>query len=676
MHEIIPGLGDLLIVASVSIAVVILFHQLRQPAIAGFLISGALIGPFGLAWIADLERMKLFSEVGVILLMFSLGVEFSISKLSKVKKAFFGVGFSTCALIGSLSFGIFWILGFETKVSLVFGALASMSSTAIVLKILQQRKELLSPHGQVTVATLLFQDLWVIPLMLFLPILAATETFDVGELAQRSGIGVLKTIGIFIGVWLGSRYLVPLFLRLVAKTQMRELFVIAIFLLCLGTAFGTSLLGLSLALGAFLAGLMVSESDYGHQAVADIIPFRDIFIAIFFVSVGCMLDLNFLIKNFEVLLLISAGVLVLKFGVFATATSFFGYESRIAAMTGIFLAQIGEFSIVLADQSLKLDLIPLDYYQYFLSTTLVLMLVTPTLIQLAPKLAPRLSSLDLIPKSLKKEVATHLPKTNDHIEHVIIVGFGLNGRDLAEVLSHLKIPFIGIDINQKTVTEFLSRKVSIIFGDASRTEILEAANLETARMVVIAISDPTWVHSVISSIRRIRPEIHILVRAHYNQEVPQLERSGASDIVVGELETGLEIFARVLKQYDLKPSLIRECVESIHGNQYQQFRQILKDHHLSETLQGWMSTFGMIRHRIHKTSDWIGKSLSDLQLNERWSVLVAGVYRENLGYRMPDSKFVFEENDIVFIVSEGDQIEAIRKNLDSLDQDKENGQGI
>ncbi len=579
MEVFTPSLQDLLIIFAVSTVVVALFHFLRQPALAGFLLSGAIVGPYGFGWIHNLEEVNELAELGIVLLLFSLGVEFSLKSIRSMQRAFFGVGFLQCIFTTLMITFLGYGAGFGWTTSFVWGSILSLSSTAVVLKVLHQRRDIATPHGQVSVAVLLFQDLWIIPLMALLPLLNSGQSFELAD-PENLKVILLKALALILSVFLGAKFVVPTTLRLVARTQIRELFLIVVVLLSTGFAFLTAQLGLSLALGAFIAGVVISESEYGHQAVADIIPFRDLFMAVFFVSIGMLLDFRFFFNHLGLILFVVTAVFILKFGVTATIASILGYPSRLAALVGMILAQIGEFSFVLSNEARRHNLITLDHSQILLSATLVLMALTPLFVRGAPKIAPVLGRFDFFGKLQRKrrqeKDSTTRPIVPELKNHVVVIGYGHNGQTLAAILKKIGVPFTVIEMNHNLYHLGRRRSMPIEFGDASHFELLERAKIENSRMVVIAINDSHSIKRIATKIRQNFPNLKILARCHYIQEAESLEKIGISDLVIGEYEMSIEILARVLQEFDYPLTTIENEIKDLQSEKYRSMRQNLK----------------------------------------------------------------------------------------------------
>ncbi len=558
--------------------VVSIFHYFKQPPISGFIISGALIGPHALGWIKDQELVQLLSEIGVVFLLFSLGIEFSLKTILRLRKAFFLLGGLSCLISAGLVAGIALTFGTTVSKAVVLGALACLSSTAVVLKLLQERRETSSTHGNLAVAVLLFQDLLAVPLVLLLPLLGAKSAEAMPSPALLA-MTIGKILLLVVALIAGARYAVPFILKSLARTQVRELLIIGVSVLSLGSAWISHEIGLSLALGAFIAGLLISESEYGTQAFSDIIPFRDIFIAVFFVSIGMQLDFVFLEQNGLQVLGLAIGIILVKFIAITFVGSLLNYEARISVMVALILAQVGEFSFVLAMKAYSDGLLNATEFQYFLSVSIIVLMITPIMIRMAPHVAPRIADFDVMKKvtgPLRKvpgwpnsnvKSTEAIPKA-ELTNHVIIVGFGLNGQNLAKVLDANSIPFSVIEFNPETVRHWKDRGLSIHFGDASKREVLEHAGLLKSRIVVVAISDSQWVKNVVASIRAIRSDIQVMVRCQYLRDMETLKDSGITDVVIAEIETASRIFARVLFHYGVPEAEIDRHVKEVEEENY------------------------------------------------------------------------------------------------------------
>src|SRR5947208_1706179 len=476
-------LRDLAVIFGASLVVVLVFHRLRLPALPGFIVAGVVLGPNALGLIPDVHRVEGLAEVGVILLLFTIGIEFSLSRLREMGRQVVVAGACQVGLTVAATAAVAVAGAAPWQVALFLGFLAALSSTAIVLKLLTEKGDIDTPHGRLATGVLIFQDLCVVPMMLALPFLAG------------SAAGLLVAFGkaalVVVGVLVAARTVVPRVLAEILKTRSRELFLIAIILVGTLTALGTEAVGASLALGAFLAGLVISESDYAHQAMAELLPFRDIFISLFFVAVGMLVQLDVVLAHPG---LTFAGVAVLLSGKTLTAAvgpALLGYSARVALLAGLAVSQIGEFSFVLAREGRAAGLLPGGLYQSFLAIAVFTMILTPFLLQGGPALLDRLDRvirLDRVLPGLRPhEVA---PAVEPLADHVVIAGLGLNGRNLATALRAIRVPYLIVELNPQTVRQARAQGEPAFYGDPTREEILRAPRLEAGKLVVVAIPDP------------------------------------------------------------------------------------------------------------------------------------------------------------------------------------------
>src|SRR2546427_310108 len=476
-------LKDLATIFAVSLVVILAFHRLKLPALPGFIVAGVLLGPNALGLVSDVHRVEGLAEVGVILLLFTIGIEFSLNRLREMGRQVLVGGGLQVGLTVVAAGAVAAALGLAWQVALFLGCLIALSSTALVLKGLTDNGEIDAPHGRLATGVLIFQDLCVVPIMLALPFLAGRASGGPAQLALALGKAAL----IVVGVTILARTLVPRLLAEILKTRSRELFLIAIILLGTLTALGTAEAGASLALGAFLAGLVISESDYSHQALAELLPFRDVFISLFFVAVGMLVQFDFIREHPVLTVGGAAVVLVGKTLVAGAGPALLGYAGRVALLAGLIVSQIGEFSFVLAREGRGMALLSETLYQTFLAIAVVTMLVTPFLLQSGPTLVQgleRLVALDrLLPGLRPSGIAVAEQQLTDH---VIVAGYGLNGRNLSAALRAIEAPYCIVELNAQTVRQARSRGEPAFYGDATREEILRALGLERARMLVAA----------------------------------------------------------------------------------------------------------------------------------------------------------------------------------------------
>src|SRR5216110_671011 len=562
-------LRDLAIIFPGSLLVILVFHRLKLPALPGFIVAGVLLGPNALGLVSDVHQVESLAEVGVILLLFTIGIEFSLSRLREMGRQVVAGGGAQVGLTVALSCVLAMALHLSWRVSLLLGFLVALSSTAIVLKGLTDKGEIDAPHGRLATGVLIFQDLCVVPMMLVLPFLAGRSGGGAGALFLALGKAVLVVISVLVL----ARTVVPRVLAEILKTRSRELFLIAVILVGTLTALGTAAAGASLALGAFLAGLVISESDYGHQALAELLPFRDVFISLFFVAVGMLVEFDFIRAHPAVTL---GGVLVVLGGktlVASAGPAVLGYAGRVALLAGLAISQVGEFSFVLAREGRGMTLLSESAYQTFLAVAVSTMLLTPFLLQGGPALIDgleRLVPLDRLLPGLRPSALT--AGEQPFTDHVIVAGYGLNGRNLTAALRSIEAPYLIVELNAQTVRQARSRGEPAFYGDATREEMLRALGIDRARMLVAAISDPAATRRMVRVARGLNPGVHIIARTRYVVEITELIRLGANDVIPEEFETSIEIFARVLAYYGVDRAEIERLVEQIRASHYAALR--------------------------------------------------------------------------------------------------------
>lgn len=649
-------LGNLLVIFSASIAVVFVFHQFRLPPIVGFLVAGAIIGPHGLNLISDIDTVQVLAEIGVVLLLFTIGIEFSLVQLASLRRLLLLAapiqvgGVLLVAWLGSVLVGLTWQEG------VFWGFLLSLSSTAIVLKTLADRGDSDSIHGRATIGILVFQDLAVVPMMLLTPILASQT--------EGAGLPILVTLGksvLLVGLVVAAAwYAVPKLLEHIVRSRSRELFLLTIIVLCLGIAWLTSLGGLSLALGAFIAGLVISESEYSHQAMAEVLPFRDSFNSLFFVSIGILMDWRVLLAHPVLVPGLLLAILLVKFVTGAAASLAVEIPPRSAIMVGIALAQVGEFSFLLAQQGQETGLLRGDPYQVFLAVSVLSMIVTPFLMQWSPSMARRVEAMQRLRRWLPSRTEAHVLRTEGkHIrlkDHVIIVGYGLNGRNLARVLSETEIPHLALDLDGDTVRREARHGVPIYYGDATNPNVLRHVKIEDARVLVVAISDPFITRRTVQLAKGLNPKIRIVVRTRYLRELEELHELGADDVVPEEFETSIEIFALVLRTYNMPQDFVTRKAEQVRREGYALLRRSeLPD--LAHHLRGGTLTEAEVETcRIDEDSPAVGKMLADLSIRPRTGASIIALTRSGVTESNPSHKTRLMAGDIVVLLGSREQI--------------------
>jgi len=644
----LPFLNEIVALFTVSVLIAYVCYRLRLVPIAGFLIAGVIIGPNSLGLVYDQELVDMLAEIGVILLLFTIGLEFSLSKLSRLARAIFIGGGLQVILSVSIVVGLLLLFGVEWKIGVYTGCLVALSSTAIVLGLQSERGESDSPTGQLSLSILIFQDLAIVLMVLMIPMLTG-EAATFGELMWVLGKAVLLIVGVLVL----ARRVIPWILGHVTRTKRQELFLLTVVAICFGTAAASSYAGVSLALGAFLAGLVVSESRYSEHALSEILPLRTIFNAVFFASVGMLLDVGFLIDN-PLLVLATAGTVVL-IKVLTTTGSVIvlGYPIHIAAAAGLGLAQIGEFSFVLERAGRAAGLSPAGFgetgVQVFIAATVLLMLLTPFQIQGSRSFGVLLARLPLRRLKLFKEPEM-TNKVGPMEDHVVIVGSGPSGKRLVEVLQDRGIPFVVIEMNSVLVDEMKDQGVNAVFGDASRPRILETAGIKTAKMCVVVISDEASAPRVIYLARYLNPTLQIVARTRALSSMKYLQDVGADIVVPEEMETTVRIFSHVLGAYMIAPEEVERQVQILRSEDYGIMRGSIQEAHLM-VLQG-LDEEGMHTRAVavRESAPAANRTLEELALRRNHQLSVLVVRRAGTTIANPAGDFKIQAGDRLVMV--------------------------
>lgn len=662
MQHSLPLLQDLLVLLLASVPIAFIFNRLRLPTIVGFMITGVLIGPYGLRLIRDVEAIEVLAEIGVVLLLFTIGLEFSLRRIVEMKRLVLLGGGLQVILTVLLVSAIAYFLGRPIRQAMFFGFLFALSSTAIVLKSYIDRAEIDAPHGRAGVGILLFQDLSIVPMMLMIPILGGAQGTSPGKIAVTLGLA-FGAIAIII---FAARSLVPYLLFHIVRLRSPEVFIISVVLLSLGTSWLTAQFGLSLALGAFIAGMVLSESEYSHQIVADILPFRDVFNSLFFISIGMLLSVSalytdlFTVLGWVLALTIGKALLVLA------VVRLLGYSLRVSTMTAIGLAQVGEFSFILAKAGLPDGLLSAVDYQRFLAASILSMIATPFLIKAAPRIGYALQSV-LAPGSLLEPTVTGFSASESDMRgHVIIIGYGLNGRNLAKVLRKTLVPYLVMELNAEAVRTARDEGERIVYGDATRKEILHHIGLEHARILVLAISDPIATRRTVWLARQMNPNIHIIVRTRYMSEMPDLQQLGANEVIPEEFETSIQIFSRVLREYGIARNVIQRQIEAIRSEGYQLLRlpslPVVDMSEISEALKS-ASTETII---VEADSIAIGKTIGELKLRRATGVTIIAITHNGHTDINPGPETKIHADDVLVLLGSPAQIDQAIEEINGV----------
>lgn len=619
--------GDLVVLFATALAVVLVLSRLRLPAIAGFLVAGALIGPSGLGWVGSVHEIEQIAEIGVVLLLFTIGLEFSLADLRRLGRALVVGGGLQVTLTTAAVAGLAHLGGVPPARGIFYGFLVALSSTAIVLKGLAERGETDAPQGRLVVGVLLFQDLCVVPMMLLVPLLGGGEggAAPVARALLTAGAVVLVTLAL-------ARAIVPRALRLVAATRARDIFILAVVVLCGGIAWLTSLVGLSLALGAFLAGLALAGSEYGDQAFSDVLPLREIFTSLFFVSMGMLLDVHVLADAPGAVLGLVGALLVGKAGIAGLAGLVLRLPLRVAVLGGLALAQVGEFSFVLARLGERHSLLDAGDMRLFFAAGVVTMLVTPFALRFGPQVAAgaaRLRVLDRLLGPGGEDLATVPPGLSGH---VVVLGYGVGGRMLAEILRSASVPFVAVDINAERVREARRHDEPLHYGDVTSPDILAHVRVGAARQVAVLLNDPGATVRAVRAARRLAPQAAIVARARYVADVPALLQAGATEAVAQEFEASLEVIRRVMKAAGAPASLPGRLPAGLE-----------------------------VESLPVREGDWLaGRTLAEAQLRPRTGATVVSVSRGEATAVNPDPGDRLEAGDVLCLVGDEGQIALAR----------------
>lgn len=617
----ITFLADITVIFLTAAIALAICSKLNVPEILGYLITGVLLGPHGLGIIHAVHEIEMMAEMGVVMLLFAVGLEFSLSSLVSLKiPALVGGSLQMLLTVAAGGAAVYFISDGNLPLAVAAGMIVSLSSTAIVLKVLGGRGETDSPHGRISTAILVFQDIAVIPMMLMIPVMAGAENSGAGGMWSTA----LKAVLIVAAVFVGARTVVPKLLYHVAASRNRELFMLVVILAGLGTASLTYKAGLSLALGAFLAGIMVSESGYGQQALSSVVPFKDIFTGFFFVSIGMLIDFN-IYAQYPVAIPVTA--IVILFGktlITSASVMALRYPVRTAIMTGLALGQVGEFSFIMAQTGVSAGILSEEFYKFAVAVIVLTMAAAPYMIKYAPFLAELTAKIPMPIKWRDGAQAVFTSVEKEFKDHIIIVGYGFAGRQIAANARKTGVDFIAIEMNPSTVKNETKKGTDIIYGDASNVEVLHHAHLETARTIAVTVPDPVAVRKIVESARREHPYIHIIARTRYALELSPLKKLGADTVIAEEVESAQTMVTEVMGGFDAAG---KETGSNVN---------------LPGAATRWMT--------VPVGSKSSGKSLRGLDLRYRYGVTVIAVRRGGKTMPNPMCDFTIMDLDELLVI--------------------------
>ncbi len=643
--------ADIAIIVIVGLVGGLLAQQARQPLILGYILAGIVVGPFtGGVTVSGTHEIELLAEIGVALLLFALGLEFSLKELKPVRNI---------ALIGtpiqvllSMAWGIAIgrMLGWEWVAAIWFGGMIALSSTMVILKTLMSQGKLGTLSSRVMIGMLIVQDLTVVPLMIILPQLADLEA----GLPVLGWAAVKAALFLFLMIFVGTRVL-PRLMAYIAAWNSRELFLLAITAIGLGIGYATYLFGLSFALGAFVAGMVLSESDYGHQALSDIIPLRDLFGLLFFVSVGMLLDPAFLMENWATILLVVCLVAVGKGLILGSISRLFGYGNVVPLAVGLGLFQVGEFAFVLARVGLSTNSIDRYVYSLTLTTAIVTMFLTPFVSGFTATLYARRRRQ--VPREALQTI--NLPQAGLH-DHVIIAGGGRVGHQVAVVLQRLELAFVIIELDHYRVEEAKADRFPIIYGDASQEIVLEAAHVQKARLVLITTPGMIVTETIVKHVKHLNPTVHIVARAENIEHVQTLHKQGVYEVVQPELEASLEITRQALVHLQIPAMEINHFTDAIRHELYAPLYHLHDDHRLVTKLQNFARLLEFSWFQLPSNSPLVGSTLQSLRIRNQTGVAVVGVIHEDQLFANPTLDYEFHAGDFVAVMGNAEQLAAFQ----------------
>jgi CPA2 family monovalent cation:H+ antiporter-2 len=652
MHVEFHLLQDIVVIFALASFVIWLFHRLKIPAIIGFLLTGVLTGPHAFGLVQSIEEIEILAEIGVVLLLFTIGIEFSLKNLIKSRRLVFVGGFLQVFLTSGITTLISYLAGRSLAESVFFGFLVALSSTAVVLKVLQERAEIGKDYGNFSVGVLIFQDLIIVPMILVIPLLAG-ESANIG---QDIGMMIVKVAGVLSLTWLGARFFVPWMLHQVARTKSQELFLLTVLMFGLAVAWLTSSIGLSLALGAFLAGLIISESDYSHQAFGNIIPLRDIFMSFFFVSIGMLFDFSFVAENPVIVIVAVLVVLFVKTFISGLVAFIFGFPFKTTVMAGLALSQVGEFSFVLARMGSNYALIDDNFFQVFITVSVITMALAPFIIKYSPNLANTLLKLPLPSFILREKPTVNAEKAPSLGDHLVIIGMGLHGHNVALAAEKAGINHLILDNDPDIVRSEKLKGKKIYFGDASHAEVLKQVSIENAEVVVITPSNSAAVYSITELARKMNPRTHIIVRAKHLVDVNDLYALGANEIIPEEFETSVEIFSRVLTKYLIPRAEIEKFITELRSDGYEVLRKLSITGEGVQDMKVHFPDLEVTAISVHEKSPLVNKSISDIRLRADFGLSIIAIRRNDENKINPAAQSVIRARDIIYVLGTPYQI--------------------
>jgi len=651
MHAPLAGL---VLTYAIALVFILVLSRIHIPPIVSFIVAGAVAGPAGIGIVKTQDDVEMLAEMGIVLLLFTVGLEFSLTEIRRIwRKVLIGGTLQIGVTAAAILLLVLAISGSAAmwRFGLFAGLFVALSSTAIVLKELGSRNQLDSPHGRLVVGVMLFQDLCIVALLLLVPILSGRTPLSVVPEVLAKAAGAIGVVAIV------SRFVLPVLFRLVAKSGRREAFPLAVVLASIGTAWVSSLLGISMALGAFLGGLVLAESEYSHQAYAEIRPLRDILAGLFFISLGMLVDPSVLLRQFPLIVGIAVLLVVVKASVATGAFLAAATSVRVAATAGIGLAQVGEFSFILGRSGLAVGLLDASQWQLLLAASIATMVATPALLGAAPSVGSWLAARTR--PAHDGEDAAESALLSDH---VVILGFGMGGQLLGRALRQLATPYVILDLNGATVRQGRKNGESIFYGDATNEDALRSAGVAHARAVVGVLSDPYAAARALSAIRTINPSVPIILRMRYKSEAETAMRQGATVAVAEEMEASLEVVAQTIARLDVPGNVIDVLLDS-YRRESMGMRTVRAPGQPLDSLPTAISKTPIASHALGPT-DWaVGRTLAEVNLRADTGALVIAVQQGGRYITSPPADLKLAADDVLYLLGDDSDIMLARRRL-------------
>ncbi|WP_406531937.1 cation:proton antiporter [Methanobrevibacter sp.] len=643
---ILQNISAILITA---VIVLLIFNKLKLPTMIGLFITGIVLGHL----INDTTMISTLSELGVVFLLFIIGLEFSVEKFSAIKRYALAGGILQVSLTTILITLLGLAIGLNLKSAIFLGFLVSFSSTAIVMKIMQQKHLTHSLQGRVTLGILIFQDIAVIVVILLIPLLGG-ESINLNAIPNI----IITIIGLAILIFVGAKWFIPLALKDAAKTKNRDLFLLLTLFICMGTTFATSFIGIGPELGAFIAGLLISNTEYSHQTLGYVQPFQDVFMSLFFISIGLMVNLHLFLYNIWIILILTVIILIINF----TATLITGMvlklPTKVSITIAILLSQIGEFSFVLASEGMKYGLMTSRFFSIFLGVSILTMSLTPFLQKMTPKIIKQFRKINYF--QVDNELKT-LPEEFEEVkpieDHVILVGLGRVGKQMTKACNQFNVPILAVDMNPIVVEQQQELGVPIIYGNASNESVLKELRVTSAQCLVISASTYEGTLKTIDTARRLNPDIHIIVRTKYLKNIEEVIDAGADEVIPKEFETSILMFTRIMDYYQKDMDEIADAVNNLRSDNYDAFRSVS-----SEDVSAYLSN-SFTDIEVDSVRVYNDAHISDFPF-EKHDLTITSVIRENNTITNIKNSFLFLEDDIILFTGQRNDINKFFEDIE------------